>query len=102
MLVEIEGLEILIVNIDGEYHGVGNYCVHQAGPLADGHISGHIIAQQTNDGWNYEYTCEDQVIACPWHGWQFDLTSGRHIGSDDYRIPTFDIIVEADTIYLLL
>lgn len=101
-LVEVDGLEVLVVNVAGEVHAVANYCIHQSGPLSDGHISGHITAEESADGWDYRYTCEDRLIACPWHGWQFDLTTGDHIGDDDFRLPTFETVVEDGEIFVEL
>jgi nitrite reductase (NADH) small subunit len=34
-------------------------CPHAGGPLAEGTLQGG-------------------VVTCPWHGWQFDLSTGRH------------------------
>ena len=45
---------IAIFNVDGSYHAIDGVCPHQAGPLAQGRVDGH-------------------VVTCPWHGWQFDL-----------------------------
>lgn len=100
VLVEVEGLEILVVNVDGEYHAIGNYCVHQSGPLSDGFLSGRIDADMSGDGWEYRYECDDRLIACPWHGWQFDVTSGEHVGSDSYRVPTFETVEEDGAVFV--
>lgn len=55
--VTVEGRWVALFNIDGVYHAVDNLCLHRGGPLCEGGIRGH-------------------VVTCPWHGWQFDVTSG--------------------------
>jgi nitrite reductase/ring-hydroxylating ferredoxin subunit len=44
------------------------------------------------------------VIACPWHGWEFDVASGEAIWDKTVRIRTFPVrvangrvMVETDT-----
>lgn len=102
IIVEVKGLEIQVLHTDGEYYAIGNYCPHQLGPLAEGHISGGIAAEPEGDDWRYEYVCEDRLIACPWHGWQFDVRDGSHVGSDDYRVPTFETVVRDGAVYVRL
>ena len=46
-----------LFNVGGAFHAVDNLCLHRGGPLADGPIIG----------------C---VVTCPWHGWQYDVSSG--------------------------
>ena len=49
-----------LFNIKGEYHAIDNLCLHRGGPLCEGPISG-------------------TVVTCPWHGWQYELTTGTLI-----------------------
>jgi nitrite reductase (NADH) small subunit/3-phenylpropionate/trans-cinnamate dioxygenase ferredoxin subunit len=55
--VDVHGRWVGLFNIDGEYHAVDNLCLHRGGPLCEGSVQG-------------------QVVTCPWHGWQFDVTTG--------------------------
>lgn len=50
---------VAIVNVEGRYHAIDGLCPHQGGPLGTGTLCG-------------------TVLTCPWHGWQFDVTTGRH------------------------
>lgn len=52
--IEVEGDVVVIFNIDGEYYGCSNICPHAHGPMHQGFI-------------------ENCRIACPWHGWSFQL-----------------------------
>jgi len=55
--VTVDGRWVGLFNIDGAYHAVDNLCLHRGGPLCEGSVKG-------------------TVVTCPWHGWQFDVTSG--------------------------
>src|SRR5262249_22742600 len=65
--VELDGTKILIANADGEYYALDAHCTH-AGEL--GHIQGLVEG---------ELDIEKMCITCPWHGSQFNLSSGRVI-----------------------
>ena len=57
-VVEVDGKEIAVFNLGGEYYAIGNTCTHRGGPLGEGNLRG-------------------KVVTCPWHGAQFDVTSGE-------------------------
>ena len=50
---------VALANVDGRLHAIDGLCPHQGGPLGQGRLCG-------------------TVLTCPWHGWQFDVTTGRH------------------------
>lgn len=95
VIEEINGREIAVFNIGGEYHAVLNYCVHQSGPLCHGGLTRDV--QVGEDGWTWEYATEEQIIACPWHGWKFDIETGQNIDDERYRVPTYETeVVDGD------
>jgi nitrite reductase (NADH) small subunit len=60
-LVEIDGNEIALFNVDGTFHAIDNSCTHVGGPLCEGEIAG-------------------AEVTCPWHGAVFDVTNGQALG----------------------
>jgi nitrite reductase (NADH) small subunit len=56
--VEFEGRVYAIFNVDGQISAIDGICPHQGGPLADGCVEG-------------------TTVTCPWHGWQFDIMTGK-------------------------
>jgi len=60
-LVEVNGNEIALFHVDGQFHAIDNNCTHVGGPLCEGEISG-------------------SEVTCPWHGATFDVTTGRALG----------------------
>ncbi len=57
-VISIQGKEILIVNIGGTYHAIGNKCPHAGADLSKGSLEGNIIT-------------------CPEHKAKFDITNGK-------------------------
>ena len=70
----VDGLEIVVVNLDGELHAFGNRCPHQGGPLCLGHVLGDAVADTPGEA---RISADPLRIACPWHGWEYDLDSGQ-------------------------
>lgn len=99
IITEISGKEIAVFRVDDEYHGVLNYCVHQAGPLCEGRLTGD--TEIGEDGWSWVPTREDEIISCPWHAWKFDIKDGQCIDDGRYSVPTYDVEVEDGEIYVV-
>jgi nitrite reductase (NADH) small subunit len=64
--------EVAVFNVDGELFALENYCPHQGGPLADGWL-------------------DRSVITCPWHGWCFDVRTGRMLLGNLTRVARFAV-----------
>ncbi|MFB6309682.1 MAG: Rieske (2Fe-2S) protein [Salinirussus sp.] len=97
--VEVGGVEIAVFNVEGEYYAVANYCVHQGGPLCEGELTGRY--GMAEDGWSWTYDPTEKNVVCPWHGWKFDVTTGRSPDDDRYVAPTYDVEVEDGEIYVV-
>jgi len=99
VIAEVAGQEIAVFRYDGEYHAVANFCIHQAGPLCEGALTGRTTVD--DDGWSWNYDDDEKYVMCPWHGWMFDITTGRSPKDDRYAVPTYDVEVEDGTVYVL-
>ncbi len=68
----VDGKTIALANVDGSFHAINNTCLHRGGPLGQGELEG-------------------KVVTCPWHGWQYDVTTGKvtmnpSVGVDCYAV----------------
>lgn len=98
VIEEIDGIEVAVFNINGEYHAIANFCPHQSGPLCEGDLKTRIVPGE--DGWEWGYDSENKYILCPWHGWQFDVTTGRNTDDTTITVPKFDVTTQNDTVYI--
>jgi 3-phenylpropionate/trans-cinnamate dioxygenase ferredoxin subunit len=73
-LVEAGGRNIVVFNIGGEFFALNNRCPHRGASL--GHGIQTALVQSTVPG---EYLCSrpGEMVKCPWHGWEFDIRSGK-------------------------
>ncbi|TKR24424.1 Rieske (2Fe-2S) protein [Natronomonas salsuginis] len=95
--VNIKGREITLFNSNDEFHAVLNFCPHQGGPLCEGLLDGTL----TMEDWEWTYSCDGEIVSCPWHGWEFDIKTGEHLSKSDYRVPTYDVVVRDGEVYVV-
>ena len=81
-LVDIDGKSVGVFNVDGEYYAMHNRCPHMAGALCEGPISGTTLPTDT---FEFNYGMEDEVVRCGWHGWEFEIKTGRCLISEKIR-----------------
>jgi nitrite reductase/ring-hydroxylating ferredoxin subunit len=69
--VEVDGKEILIANVGGNYYAISDRCGHSNASLSKGRLNGN-------------------VVTCPLHGAQFDVITGRKVKDFNLDVPSFD------------
>jgi len=90
-VVTIHGKEILIVNVGGAYHAIGNRCTHEDADLSKGPL-------------------EDNILTCPKHKAKFDVTNGKVVFRPKFWIwemklgdaPSYEVKVDGNDILLRL
>lgn len=105
LLVEIEEREISIFNIDGEYHALLNWCMHQGGPCGEGKVSGTIVdADFDRDSLevSLEWGKDGEILNCPWHAWEYDIESGECLSREGHNLPSYPVKVENSNIIVSL
>lgn len=102
LVVEVNGREIGIFCVDDEYYAYLNWCLHQSGPICEGRITGTIEADYDGNSQNpnLNYCREDEILNCPWHGWEYDVTDGDCLSRDGHRLPSYDVTVKDGNIIL--
>jgi nitrite reductase/ring-hydroxylating ferredoxin subunit len=103
-VVEIDGVEIGIFCLNGQFSAYGNVCPHMGGPVCQGKIlprvEEHIAADRKSRGFVFSKTQTN--IVCPWHGYEFDIRTGRHQGNPRLRLRPLDVRVEGGEVFILV
>ena len=73
-LVEINGRPIVVFNLGGDFYALNNRCPHRGGSLAHGIQTGLV---ESNEPGDYRYSRLGEMVKCPWHGWEFDIRTGK-------------------------
>ena len=81
--VSVEGKDILVVNIDGNYFAVDDTCTHSGASLSEGKLDG-------------------SVVTCGWHGAQFDCKTGNleKFPAKINNLQSYKIAVESDDVVI--
>jgi nitrite reductase/ring-hydroxylating ferredoxin subunit len=92
-VVNIGGRPIVIFNINGELFALLDRCPHQGGQLSRGQLTGLVEASEPGQ---YCYSRPGEILRCPWHGWEFDVRTGKS-WCDPSRIRTksYNVAVES-------
>ena len=97
-VVQLRNMQIGIFNLDGVVYALPNLCPHQFGPLCQGKVGG-TMASGPETAWTYQWVREGEIISCPWHGIEFDLTTGKSLASSRLRVRQYPVsIVDGEII----
>ena len=96
-LVEVKRYSIGLFNVNGEYIAALNICPHELAPVCRGRVGGTTLPSQPGE---FIWGREGEVLACPWHGWEFDLMTGKMLADDRVRIRRYPVTVEGDDIFI--
>ena len=92
-IVTVGVRSIGVFNVGGRYYALRNVCPHQGAPLCRGPLTGTTLPGPPG---SYRYAREGEILRCPWHGWEFDVTNGRSIFNPHaVRVRKYPVAVEA-------
>ena len=81
-LIRVAGSEIGLIRSGDGYHAIRNWCPHRGAPVCSGWITGTMLPSVPGA---LVWGMEGMVLRCPWHRWEFDLSSGRTLFEIDRR-----------------
>ena len=82
-VVEVAGKTLALFNCAGVFYATENACKHRGGPLGEGTLSG-------------------TSVSCPWHGWEYDVTSGRCQMDPSISVQTFPVQVQGEDVVVFV
>jgi nitrite reductase (NADH) small subunit len=78
--VEADGNPIALFRMGDQVHAINAVCIHRGGPLDEGEL-------------------EDGVVTCPWHGWQYDVRTGKCINTGE-TVECYPVEVREGAVFL--
>ena len=80
-VVDLNGKTLAVAIIDGVFHATHNTCLHRGGPLCGGSVEG-------------------KIVTCPWHGWQFDVTTGKSSQNPAVGVPCYPVEIRGGEVFV--
>lgn len=77
----VGGTVVALANVAGKIHAISNTCLHRGGPLGQGVLEGG-------------------VVTCPWHGWQFNVASGKTVHNAEAGVACYPVEVRGSEIFV--
>ena len=91
-IVKAGARSIGVFRVEDEFFAIRNRCPHQGGPLCKGRLSAWAVA---NGPGQVRMEGPPRLVACPWHGWEYDLETGQSfMGPGETRVKAYDVAVE--------
>jgi nitrite reductase/ring-hydroxylating ferredoxin subunit len=87
-VVEVDGAEIGVFCVGGRFTAFENVCPHMGGPVCQGKIIQRVEERIAEDktSLGFAFSKDHTNVACPWHGYEFDIATGRHQGNPRMRL----------------
>jgi len=83
-VVELDGIRVVLARVGDAVYACGDVCTHRGGPLGEGKLNGG-------------------RLACPWHGWMFDVRTGQCVfPGRGASIPSYPVRLEAGEVLVEL
>ena len=77
--VEVDGISLALCNVNGPFLAVDNTCPHAGGPLGEGSL-------------------EEDVLECPWHGWRFNVRTGKRPENPEISVACVEVRVQGENV----
>ena len=78
---QVAGTAVALANVDGKFYAMNDVCVHRGGPLGEGEL-------------------HEKVVTCPWHGWQYDVTTGKVTQNPSMGVACYATEVRGDEVFV--
>ena len=97
-IVEVAGRSIGIFNVKGRIIAALNVCPHELAPVCLGRVGGTTLPSAPGE---FRWGREGEILTCPWHGWEFDLLTGKGL-ADKRRLRLYPVSIEDDTVFITM
>jgi nitrite reductase/ring-hydroxylating ferredoxin subunit len=78
---QVAGKAVALANVAGKFFAINNTCLHRGGPLGEGAL-------------------QDKIVTCPWHGWEYDVTTGKLVQNPSMGVACYPTEVRDDEVFV--
>lgn len=102
LIVQVGRTTVGIFRVDGSLYAYENVCRHQGGPACQGRIMPRVreVLRDDQGSAGLAFDENDMHVVCPWHGFEYSITTGRHAGSSEIGLTAFPVEEEEGHVYV--
>lgn len=78
---KVNGTSVAVANVEGKLFAINSICLHHGGPLGEGVLQG-------------------STVTCPWHGWEYNVTTGKLVQQPSDGVPCYPVELRGDEIFV--
>ena len=79
--IQVDGRAVALANVGGKFFAINNTCLHRGGPLAQGAL-------------------QDKIVTCPWHAWEYDVTTGKLLQNPALGVACYAAEVRGEEVFI--
>lgn len=83
MSVDADGHGVALCNVNGTLYALDNTCPHAGGPLGEGLLTG-------------------DVVECPWHGWRYNVRTGKRPENPDFAVECYEVRIVGEDVQVCI
>ena len=73
-VANVDGRDIVVFHVNGEFFALLNRCPHEGAPLEKAACVARLTSPEPGI---YQRSRIGELLRCPWHGWEFDIKTGQ-------------------------
>ena len=77
--IQVGSCALALFHSGGRFYAIDNACMHQGGPLGEGEVYG-------------------TRVICPWHGWEYDFSTGSNVDDPSMKLTCFVVKLQDDDV----
>src|SRR4051794_10287704 len=91
-VVGVEGRDIVVFHVNGEFFALLNRCPHAGAPLDKAACVARLTSPEPGV---YQRSRVGELLRCAWHGWEFDIRTGQSwFDPAKVRVRRYEVTVE--------
>ena len=99
IVVSVGGRDIVVFHANGEFFALLNRCPHEGAPLEKAACVARLTSPEPGV---YQRSRAGEMLRCPWHGWEFDIETGKCAGDGKHGLKRFKTVERDGNVYVVV
>src|SRR4051794_7132953 len=92
-VVDVDGRDIVVFHVNGEFFALLNRCPHAGAPLDKAACVARLTSPEPGV---YQRSRVGELLRCAWHGWEFDMRNGQSwFDPKRFKIRSYPVAIES-------